>query len=110
MWLLALILLIGGIVANYYYRDVAWAIRAAIGIVLLCLIAIVALQTTQGKAIWQFAKDARLELRKVVWPTRQETIQTTMIVIAMVVVVSLLLWGIDSILMWGVSWLTGQRG
>jgi preprotein translocase subunit SecE len=102
------ILLIAGIGAYYYYRDVPWAIKAAAGLILVCIIAVIALQTTPGRAVWQFAKDARMELRKVVWPTRQETIQTTFVVVVMVVIMALVLWGIDSILMWAVSWLTGQ--
>ena len=51
-----------------------------------------------------------VELRKVVWPTRQETIQTTLIVVAMVVVAALILWGLDKVFFWLVAWLTGQRG
>jgi preprotein translocase subunit SecE len=48
-------------------------------------------------------KGSRTEIRKVVWPTRQETVQTTMIVVAFVVLVALLLWGLDSLLGWLVS-------
>ena len=61
-----------------------------------------------GQKVWVFAKQSRMELRKVVWPTRQETIQTTMIVVAMVVVMALVLWGVDSILTWAITWLTGS--
>ena len=57
-----------------------------------------------------FAKESKIELRKVVWPTSQETIQQTIIVVAVVVLTALFLWGIDSILLWGVRFFTGQRG
>ncbi len=110
-WIVAIVLLVGGIAAYYYFRDVAWALRAAVGIVLVCVIFGLLALTHQGKQVIQFAKEARAELRKVVWPTRQETIQTTLVVIAMVVVMALILWGIDSILMWIVNWLSGgSRG
>jgi len=110
LWLLVLALLVVGIGANYYFGSVVWAIRAAIGIVWLAVIGVVALQTIQGKAAWQFAKAAKTELRKVVWPTRQETVQTTLVVIVMVSIASLLLWGVDSIVLLIIGWLTGQRG
>ncbi len=54
-------------------------------------------------AFWALIKGARTEIRKVVWPTRQETVQTTMIVVVFVVLVVLLLWGLDSFLGWLVS-------
>ncbi|MBP5143215.1 preprotein translocase subunit SecE, partial [Pseudomonas chlororaphis] len=52
-------------------------------------------------------KEARTEIRKVVWPTRQETTQTTLIVVAVVLVMALLLWGLDSLLGWLVSLIVG---
>jgi preprotein translocase subunit SecE len=72
--------------------------------------AAIALQTAPGRALWEFIADARMEVRKVVWPTRQETIQTTLIVMAMVVVVGLVLWLFDTILMGILRLLTGQGG
>lgn len=109
-WIIVSFLIIGGIVANSYFADVAWAVRAAIGIVLVAIALLTALQTKTGQTFWIFAKGARVELRKVVWPTRQETLQTTLIVVAMVVFAALVLWGIDTLFFWLVGWLTGQRG
>ncbi|WP_423063429.1 preprotein translocase subunit SecE [Candidiatus Paracoxiella cheracis] len=109
-WLLILVLLIGGIIANYYFSNTAWAIRAAVGIVIAVVILFIASQTAKGRKALGVIKGARTELRKVVWPTRQETVQTTLVVVAMVVVTALLLWGIDSLFMWAIGWLTGQRG
>src|SRR3990167_5787901 len=96
-WIVVFLLIIGGIVANAYFDDVAWAIRTAIGIVIFALALLVAFQTTTGRMVWSFAKGARVELRKVVWPTRSETIQTTLIVVAMVVFAALILWGLDTL-------------
>jgi preprotein translocase subunit SecE len=50
-----------------------------------------------------------MEMRKVVWPTREETMQTTLVVAGMVIILALLLWGMDSLLVWLIGWLTGQR-
>ncbi len=66
-----------------------------------------ALQTAKGKSFLVLAKEARTEIRKVVWPTRQETTQTTLIVVAVVLVMALLLWGLDSLLGWAVSLIVG---
>lgn len=76
-------------------------------IVLVLVAGVVAAQTAKGKAFIAFAKDARTEVRKVVWPTRQETMQTTLIVIVVTVIMGLLLWGLDAILLRLVSFLTG---
>lgn len=108
-WLTIWVLLIAGIIVNYFYSATAWSIRAAIGIVLAAVLVAIALQTAKGQKAWGFVKGARTELRKVVWPTRQETIQTTLIVVGMVVVTALFMWGVDSFFMWAVSWMTGQR-
>lgn len=109
-WAGVIVLLIAGIVANAYFAQVAGAIRAIGWIVLLAACAAIAAMTAQGKAIIAFSKDARLELRKVVWPSRQETMQTTLMVLVLVIVMSLILWGIDTFLMWAIAWMTGQRG
>lgn len=109
-WTVVSFLLIGGIVANTYFNNTAWTLRAAVGIVLLTVMSFLLLQTKQGQVFWSFVKGARIELRKVVWPTRQETVQTTLVVVAMVVVAALILWGIDTLFFWLVAWLTGQRG
>ncbi len=109
-WLFVLVLLLGGIVANYFYSATAWAIRVAVGIVVALLALFVASKTTKGQAALDVFKGARTELRKVVWPTRQETVQTTVVVVVMVIATALVLWGADSFFMWFVGWLTGQRG
>jgi preprotein translocase subunit SecE len=109
-WTIVFFLVIGGIVANTYFHNIAWALRAAAGIVVFALAVFVALQTSVGRLFWSFAKGARVELRKVVWPTRQETIQTTLVVVGMVVIAALVLWGLDTLFFSLVGWLTGQKG
>jgi preprotein translocase subunit SecE len=68
---------------------------------------VIALQTELGAEILEFIQGARTEVRKVVWPTRAETTQTTLIVIAMVVIMGLLLWLLDVILFWLIRLITG---
>ena len=106
-WTCVALLFVGGVVANSYFGEVAWALRATAGIFLTILLIFVALQTTGGRLAWSFIKAARSELRKVVWPTRAETIQTTLIVVVMVVIAALLLWGLDKLFFWLIGWLTG---
>jgi preprotein translocase SecE subunit len=64
----------------------------------------------KAKNLWYFFRAARDELRKVGWPTRQETIQITIVVILMVLISSLFLWGVDAIMIWVIQLLTGPRG
>ena len=97
------VLLAVAVVGNSYFSDQSLLYRV-LGIVAISVVAgLVALQTAKGAAFWALVKGSRTEIRKVVWPTRQETVQTTMIVVAFVLLVALLLWGLDSFLGWLVS-------
>jgi preprotein translocase subunit SecE len=109
-WLLLVLLFAAGVVANAYYGYVAWGIRTSVGIVVLGLVLGVFYTTNQGQKVWSFALSSRGELRKVIWPTRQEAVQTTLMVVVMVVVSALILWGLDALFFWLVSVITGQRG
>jgi preprotein translocase subunit SecE len=62
----------------------------------------------QGRNVWQFVLDSRIELRKVVWPTKQETMTTTAIVFGFVIIAGLFFWSLDLILAWATRFLTGQ--
>ena len=109
LWAVVLLLIAVGVVLNHVYTDtVVFAVRLAIGIVYAIVVVLLASMTAEGKRFWQFARDARIEARKVVWPTRQETIQTTLLVLVMVVATALILWGLDVFLMWAITKLTGQ--
>jgi len=66
------------------------------------------LLTALGQRLVSFSRESRVELRKVVWPTRQETIQITLIVLVLVFLIGLFLWLVDSLLFWGVQMITGQ--
>ena len=107
---IAIALLIGGIVQFYYFEGESLLYRV---LGLLAFIAVaggVVFTTRMGQGLWVFARDARAEVRKVVWPTRQETMQTTLMVIVMVILVGIMLWLMDMFLRWAVLVLTGQGG
>ncbi|ALU43859.1 preprotein translocase subunit SecE [Pseudoalteromonas rubra] len=106
-WLLAVVLLAGAVVGNYMYADISVLTRA-IGVVVAVGAALgIAATTEKGRTFIAFAKESRIEVRKVVWPTRQETTHTTFIVMAATVVMALILWGLDGILFRAVGFLTG---
>ncbi len=109
-WLISLVLVLAGLAGNHYYSEVSMPLRTLGWVAVLALAGWVASRTTKGKWVVEFFSDSRAELRKVVWPTKEETMQTTMVVAGMVVILALLLWGMDGILVWAIGWLTGQRG
>ena len=106
-WLVVVILVVVGVVGNQYYSAQPILYRVLALLAIAAVAAYVGLQTGKGKAFFVLAKEARAEIRKVVWPTRQETTQTTLIVVAVVLVMALLLWGLDSLLGWLVSLIVG---
>ncbi|MDR7026638.1 preprotein translocase subunit SecE [Pseudomonas peli] len=106
-WLVVATLVIAGVVGNQYFSAEPILYRVLALLVVAALAGVIALQTSKGQAFWVLAKEARVEIRKVVWPTRQETTQTTLIVVAVVLVMALLLWGLDSLLGWLVSLIVG---
>ncbi|MFL6619162.1 MAG: preprotein translocase subunit SecE [Povalibacter sp.] len=98
----------GGVAAFYLLSAQPIWLRWIIVLAGLIVGALVSLQSFQGKTFWAFVQSSRVELRKVVWPNRQETIQVTIVVIVMVVVLSLFFWGLDSLLGFVTRWLTGN--
>jgi preprotein translocase subunit SecE len=66
------------------------------------------LVSPMGRRFWAFVLDSRIELRKVVWPNREETLQTTLVVLGFVVVAGLFFWLLDALLAWATRFLTGQ--
>ena len=106
-WVLALSVLAVGIICERGIRRADPLYRVLAGVVVAGVAVAIILTTRQGQATWELAKEARVEIRKVVWPTRQETTQTTLIVVVMVIFVGLILWGMDSVLSWAVNGLIG---
>ena len=104
----SVVFVIAGIAAFYYFSDFRLLYR------ILGLIAVfggvvgMLATTTWGSSIAAFIADSKIEVRKIVWPTKDETTRTTLLVFTMVSVVSLVLWLLDTFLFWGVRLLTGQ--
>ncbi|WP_300433570.1 preprotein translocase subunit SecE [uncultured Thalassolituus sp.] len=106
-WMLAIALLGAAISGNYVFPELGTLYRV-LAVVALMLAAVgVALTTTKGQAFMVLLKEANKERRKVVWPTPVETRQTTMIVVAVVILVGLGLWGLDSLLSYLVELVIG---
>lgn len=106
-WIVVAALMIAVIGGNFYFGDQSMLVRA-LAVVFVSLIAVgIALTTARGKYINRLRKEAWVEVRKVVWPTRQETTQTSLVVIGVVLVVALILWGVDSLLGMVVSRIIG---
>ena len=105
---LSVILIVAGVAAFYHFSETPLLFRV-IGLIVAVLMAAGLVLTTElGLGVWQFALESKQEVRKVVWPTREETMRTTLLVFAMVTVVGLILWFLDMFLFWGVRLLTGQ--
>ncbi|WP_020405303.1 preprotein translocase subunit SecE [Hahella ganghwensis] len=106
-WLIVFALIAAGVIGNSFYADQS-LLNRVLGLVALgAVAAFVAAQTVKGQSFLVLLKEARLEIRKVVWPTRPELTQTTLIVVAFVLFVALLLWLIDSLISWLVSGFIG---
>ncbi|WP_111980383.1 preprotein translocase subunit SecE [Algibacillus agarilyticus] len=107
-WLVTIAILIAAVVGNYMYAEQVSVLWRAIGVVAAVIVAfLIASKTAKGQDALVFSKDSRTEVRKVVWPTRQETMQTTIVVIIATLIMSLILWGIDGIMLRVVAFLTG---
>jgi preprotein translocase subunit SecE len=96
--ILALLAVIAGVVGFYVLSDKATAVRA--GVLVAGLLVAIALgwTSTAGRDLMNFSKEAIRETKKVVWPTRRETLQMTAIVFVFVLVMALFLWSTDKVL------------
>jgi preprotein translocase subunit SecE len=104
----SVVLVIAGIAAFYYFADYRLLYRI-LGLIAVIGASVGMLATTAwGASIAGFIADSKIEVRKIVWPTKDETTRTTLLVFAMVSIVSLVLWLLDTFLFWGVRILTGQ--
>ena len=105
---IAVAMLAVGIIAFYRFDDQLLVLRV-LGLLAVAGISVfVAAQSSTGKNIIGFFRGAQTEVRKVVWPTRAETVQTTLAVILMVFLVGIFLWLLDMLLLWAIQLLTGQ--
>jgi len=107
LWLAVLLMAAG--IYGFYYFDNQHAIVRALGIIAVAGLSIfIVSQTGFGRNILGFITGANSEVRRVVWPSRTETIQTTLVVLFIVLVVGVFLWFLDMLLLSAMQFLTGQ--
>jgi preprotein translocase subunit SecE len=105
---LSVVVLLTGIGAFYWYDEFALVARIAMVVGGLAVGAGLVWFSWYGREFWQFAQAARIELRKVVWPSRDETIKTTYVVFIFAIAMGLFFWGLDWVLTWLTRFMTGQ--
>ena len=106
--LIAAGVLVGGLYSYYYFLEVALPLRVLMVLGGLAAGITVAMTSTQGQRLWAFIQGARIEIRKVVWPTKQETMQTSIAVFVFTLIMALFFWGLDSFLLWLTRTLVGS--
>ena len=111
----SVVFVVAGIAAFYYFsadhsyfKEIRLLYRVLGLVVVVLAVFGMMLTTALGRTVWSFVLESKQEVRKVVWPTRDETMRTTLLVFAMVFIVGLILWLLDMFLFWGVRLLTGQ--
>jgi len=105
---LSAVIIVAGLVGFYWFAELPSAVRGAMIGVALAAAGVVFALTERGRASIEFLSESRFELRKVVWPTREDTIRSTGLIMVVVVIVSLLLGFIDFIVSHAVRFLLGS--
>jgi preprotein translocase subunit SecE len=108
--LIAAALLVGGVFGYYWYVEWMLALRVLLVLGGLAACIGVAATSTQGQRVWAFIQGSRIEIRKVVWPTKQETTQTAIAVFIFTLIMALFFWALDSGLLWLTRTLVGSAG
>ena len=100
--------LLGGLFAYYYYIEVSLPLRVLMVLAGTAAGIAIGMTSTQGRRLWAFIQGSRIEIRKVVWPTKQETTQTAIAVFVFSLIMALFFWGLDSFLLWLTRTLVGS--
>jgi preprotein translocase subunit SecE len=98
--LLALAAIVGGMVGYYRFPELALPLRVLMVLGGVAVGIAIGMATARGQALWHFIQGSRVEIRKIVWPTRQETTQITIAVFIFTLLIGLFFWGLDSLLLW----------
>lgn len=107
---LSIAILLGSIVAYYVFSDLHAVVRILVVLLGVVLAGYVLYNTELGASWFKYLVHTKKEVRQVVWPTRKETAQTTLIVVIAVIIVGIFLWLVDMFFLWAVKILTGQGG
>ena len=108
--LVAVLIMAAGIAGFYKFAEQALLYRVLALLAVFAVAFFIILKTKIGADSWNFGRSAILEVRKAVWPTRQETIQATLMVMVLVLIMGIILWLFDMLLLSAVQMLTGQGG
>ena len=108
--LAAAALLVAGVAAYYHFAELPKLVRALMVLAGVAAGGAIALWSNRGRELLDYARQTQIEVRKIVWPTRQETLQTTGAVVFIVVLTALFLWLLDVLLSWATRWLLGHGG
>jgi preprotein translocase subunit SecE len=103
-------ILIGGIAGFYVYEEQSQLMSVSVILASVAAAVFVFMQTERGRELWRFIQGARIEIRKVIWPTRTEAMQTTLMVFVFVLILGIFFWFLDMGLLWATRLLTGQGG
>lgn len=108
--MLLVVLILGAAIFGFYYFETDFNVAVRVGGLFagMGLAIAVLMQTANGKAMWTYIKGSQVEMRKVVWPTRRDSVMTTIMILIVVMILGAFLYGIDAILLWGVKILTGR--
>ncbi|HYW93357.1 MAG TPA: preprotein translocase subunit SecE [Gammaproteobacteria bacterium] len=106
----AVAILAGAVGAFYWFSQEMLVIRVGGLLAAAAVSILIGYQTAKGQVLWGFVQESRNEVRKVVWPTRQETIQTTLVVVALVILTGVFMWLLDMLLGWGIQQIIGVGG
>lgn len=110
-WSIGLLLVAGGVYGFYHFSaDIIAPVRVAGLLVVITAAVFIAARTVRGGEFFSFLREADIERRKVVWPTRNETLQTTLVVIVLTIIVAILLFLMDTMFGWIVRRLIGSAG
>jgi preprotein translocase subunit SecE len=107
---LAATALVGGMVAYYWFENEPQVLRVLMVIGGLVAGLVLLYWSAPGRELWDYVQSSRVELRKMVWPTRQETWRTTLVVFVFVMALGVFFWLVDMALAWGAKHVTGQGG
>ncbi len=107
---LAATALVGGVVIYYWFGEQPVAIRVLAVLAGLAAGLVLLYWSLPGRELWSYVQASRVELRKMVWPTRQDTWRTTLVVFVFVLALAVFFWLVDMLLAWGARHVTGQGG
>ena len=95
----SVLILLVGIVSYYYLIQVSILFRVLMVLASVIVALVIFFQTLRGKTLWEFFQGSRVEIKKVIWPTKQETFQTTLTVFMFVLIMGIFFWLLDSLLL-----------